>query len=226
MLSYFASKQMELENLQTNLKTEHVNKVNRLLYTESENMRAIQQQSNEILQQNYLLLNANMMMTFDMDSKYQQLYKTYDGSRAVTFSNEDIVRNVSEDEDMLLQSNTMDWHATTDITETQNGEILLMLGPKARRALHPISASQSSVLDMTQVIAKHDDDTMDCQPLNGANATFSLGLNPMPMNLNKKSLAVSRALKDSNPNIHKDLLKGMLTSFWILSIHKICSKSN
>lgn len=218
MLSYFASKQMELENLQTNLKIEHVNKINTLLYTESENMRAIQQQSNEILQQHYLLLNANMLMTLDMEAKYQQLYKAYDGNRAVTFSNEDIVRYAHEDEDMILKSNpmeNMDWHVATEVAEKHNGDILPSLGPKARRALHPNPTA--SVLDMTQVIAKHEEGTMDCEPLHGVNATFSLGLNTVPSSLNKKPLAISRVLKDSNPNIHKDLLKGMFYTFPIAS---------
>lgn len=219
---------MELENLQANLRSEHVKKMNTMFYTETENLRKLQQQSNEILQQNYLLLRANMLMTTDMESKYQQLYKAFEGHRAVKFSNEEMIRYEYDEADMILKGDVgagemqdMDWD---DLPADPNRETFLMpTGPKARRALHTLpdvtvsAPEKSEVINATLVLAKHDDDTDEgCQPLPNINSTFSLNVaKTNKVTINRRPLPLSRALKDANPNVNKEtaVSKGNLSFF-------------
>lgn len=219
--SFLTSKRIELENLQVNLKSEHVNKVNNLLVTERNNMRNIQKQSNEILQQDYLLMKANMLMTSAMEAKFQQLYKAYDGNRVVTFSEENLGHqnyDVEDDnKDMILKAEDTNSDDDNMDCDDNNEAFAIPTGPKVRRALHPEMVNGNGfTLDVTHVIGQHGtamDD--DCQPLSGANSTFLLSAKPTrPVFTSKKASAVSRVLKDTNPNISKDagLTKGMLSS--------------
>lgn len=227
--SFFTSKRTELENLQANLKSDHVNKVNTFLLNERANNRLIQQMSNEILQEDYLLLKANSLMTMAMETKFRELYKAYDGHRGVTFSEENIVHqnyDMDDHNDMVLRPEEM---ANGDIDDIEmdcddnNAPPLFTIptGPKARRALHPeLSNGPTSALDVTQVIERHDMMEDDVQPLSGPNATFLLSAKPtrpgVTFGQNKKVSVVSRVLKDTNPNIAKEFgsAKGNLYQFW------------
>lgn len=215
MQPIFVAKRMELEKVQVNLISDHVHKLNTLLVNERNNLQLIQKQSNEILQQDYFLLKANALMTSAMEAKFEQLYKAYDGHRGVTFSHENTVQQNDDDTDingMILRTdeqNGVDDDDYMDCDDTgHTGTFAIPTGPKARRALHPEMSNGSAVLDATQVIGRHDDQAMDdeCQPLNGPNATFLLSAKPTrPGIVNKKASAVSRILKDTNPNISKDV---------------------
>lgn len=218
-----------MENLQANLISEHVNKVNNLLLNERSSMRHIQQLSNEILQEDYLLMKANAHMTTSMEAKFQQLYKAYDGHRGVTFSEENIVHHnydVDDNNDMVLRPEVIsDNDDDEDMDCDDNNEpIAIPTGPKARRALHPeMTNGHVPSLDVTQVIQRHDDDMDDCQPINSANATFLLKPT-RPAIINKKS-TVSRVLKDTHPNINKDIV-AKSKHFAVVSIHVQILMSN
>lgn len=197
---------MQLENLQANLKSEHVNKINQMMYNELEHMRVIQQQSNQLLQQDYLLLNANMMMTNAMELSHQELYKSFDVQRSVTFSTENKIKYDYDVEQMILPTNGHQEHMDCDVVAMKNTDgRSIVSGPKAKRALHTLTST--SELDVTQVLERHDDDVKmnDLELLSGAhNFTFAINSKPSHMTIGKRPAMTSRVLKDTQQNIHRD----------------------
>lgn len=203
-----------MENLQANLKSDHVNKINQMLINERERMLAIQHQSNQLLQQSYLLLNANMLMTNAMELNYQELYKLLEAPRAVTFSTENQIKYGYDVEKMILTSNGQ--------MEDMDCEVVAMndivsrpvpSGPKARRALHTVTSM--TPLDVTQVLERHEDGT-DCQPLKDShNSTFALNTKPMSVANGKRPFLVTQVLKETPQNIYRDtvITKGKMAGF-------------
>lgn len=214
---------MQLENLQTNLKSDHVKKINVMLVNERERMLAIQHQSNQLLQQSYLLLSANLLMTNAMELNYQELYKSLDAPRAVTFSAENQIKYDYDVEKMILTPNGQ--MEDTDCDVVAMNDIVsrpVPSGPKARRALHTVTST--APLDVTQVLERHEDGA-DCQPLNGGhNSTFAVNAKPTPVAYGKRPLMVNRVLKETQQNIHRDtvmITKGNITHRWRAFVAKI-----
>lgn len=207
MLQYYLQhKATEQKNNETNLKSVHTMKVLQIYNQENEKSRKIIELSNEILQETYFVLNGNMLITDAMREKFNQLYKVHD-QRGVKFTESDEVFEISEnlyqtdfpfDTDHLMVKDEFGLEdgligATKRQRDTGDDTDVV---PTKKRVVRSIFDGQN--LDATQVLATHDDPNNDDSNMN---ATFAIKptLNKCPI----KGTTPSRALKESNPNVHK-----------------------
>lgn len=188
------------------LKSEHTMKVLQIYNQENEKSRKIIELSNEILQEAYFVLNGNMLITETMREKFNQLYKTHD-QRGVKFTESDEIFEIAEqshqtdflfDADHLMVKDeiTSDNTLNTNKRFRDNGDDLDVV-PTKKRVVRSIFDAQN--LDSTQVLETHHDLIPDDGNMN---ATFAIKptINQFPV---KGQTSSSRALKESNPNVHK-----------------------
>lgn len=186
------------------LKSEHTIKVLQIYNQENEKSRKIIELSNEILQDTYCVLNGNMLLSDAMREKFNQLYKTQD-QRGIKFTDSDTVFEVSEypqQTDFLFDADHLMVKDETDSDNVLNTNKRLRDSgddseavPTKKRVVRSIFDGQN--LNATQVLETHDDLNRD----DGMNATFAI--KPAADKLPIKGTSSSRALKESNPNVHK-----------------------
>lgn len=199
-------KNIEQKNVELNLKSDHTMKVLQIYNQENEKSRKIIELSNEILQETYFVLNGNMLLTETMRDKFSQLYKTHD-QRGVKFTEADEVFEISEHHnqaDFLFDADhsmTKDdlgtaeinmWPAKRARDSNDDDEV-----PTKKRVVRSIF--EAPELNSTQVLEIHDDPKLDDGNIN---TTFAIKTNVNKLDT-KGELTATRALKESNPNVHK-----------------------
>lgn len=156
----------------------------RIYFSETENHQKISKLANQLLQQNYLLLSANNLITNDLQSKYSQLYKLFDG-RTMKFVDDEISKTEEnyydimtthdmDDDDFELDNRLTDANgiAQNDVDSNSTDVFVAPVGvPKVKRALDNSDErytmpkrfaslaqtphSATDNLNSTQVLAKH-----------------------------------------------------------------------
>lgn len=214
---------MEQKNSESMLKSTHTMKVLQFYSQENEKSRKIIETSNEILQDSYCLLNANMLMTEEMRDKFAQLYKIHD-QRGVKFTESDEIFEISENHnqaDFLFDAD----HLMVKADDTSSGGSRRSSGafkrsrevggsgddfdacPTKKRVVRSIFNGQN--LDTTHVLASHHSSDLSTDNDNNMNATFAIKPTSVDNSGNSKVAPVKmvmptiRALKENNPNIHK-----------------------
>lgn len=224
---YLKYKDSELEKAQMNSKSEHYLKIIRFYSIETEHYHKTVQISSAISQESYLLLSANLMLTDDLQSKYDQLYKINDGQRSVKFTGEDCTKTDNDEYEIDTNQNIDDITFENGIEEMNvqdvdsDDVIFTMPQPvRAKRSLNtddvPCSlpkrfASTSAVhndqqnLNSTQVLETHyeDDERQFVAPTIDSTTLLK---SKKSVAINKRTFPISRALKETNPNINKPFL--------------------
>lgn len=221
--SYLKCKQIELEKMATECRSKHYCKIIGIYSAEMESSTKAVQLSGEIIQETYYLLCAHQLLTNEMDVKMNQLSKAHDGQRGVRFINgiDDANTKHDNDDDDILHTQNIDditLDNGLDLIDGENDEAIfaIPLAPSskihAKRALNvdetPITmpkrfaATDSSVLNATRVLETHSDDDENGH---GVRPIVSIG-KPSFKSSGKRPMPVSRALKETNTNVHKDYL--------------------
>lgn len=207
-----------------------------MYYAETENHQKISTIANELLQQNFLLLSANNLITNDMQTKYTQLYKMFDG-RTTKFAGDELLKGETEDYDILHAHNMDDDIEFENVDDLAQHEIethqvfaVPMGAPRAKRALNDVTVTNSMPkrfacsaaqhadnLNSTHVVSKHcgDDLDEDIKPISVTDTTFCMEVKPKGILTNKqRQVPAIRVLKESNPNINKEASKGRHLVFY------------
>lgn len=204
--SYLIQKETEQKNIELQLKAEHTMKVLQMYNQENEKSRKIIELSHDILHEAYLVMSGNMLITDSMREKFNQLYKIYD-QRGVKFTESDEVFEIADhpiqidylfDTDHMMAKDNDDETGlnSNKRTRDQYGDDSDMI-PTKKRVVRSIFDGQN--LDTTHTIheLKSDDGNM--------NATFAIKPK-INTGLTVKCTAPVRALKESNPNVHKGFI--------------------
>lgn len=220
VLAYLSSKAIEHKNLELKLKYEHTSKINQIYSQEIEKSRNTIELSNEILQDAYTVLNAHLLVTDNMRSKLNNIYKSYD-LRCIKFTDAD--DNEHKEFDPASNHNRSEYNLDTlasfhkrdsidDIDKMSKMMATFKRGrpsneeyndpnPTKKRAVRSIFEQQNGVLNSTQVLEIHDSHTTN---ENNMESTFAI--KPKKSALKLTNATVTRPLKESNPNVHKDFV--------------------
>lgn len=231
--SYWHFKDTEIKKSQIKSKWDHCLSLLRIYYSDRENHQKISKLSNDLLQQNYLLLSANNLITNDLQTKYNQLYKLFDG-RTTKFADDETSKAEAIDYEILAAHNMDDDDIELD-NRFENGidskamDVFVAPrdAPKVKRALDCGAetnsmpkrfAGQAQInsgkdnLNSTHVLAKHsnldDDLDDDIKPISIVDTTFSLDTKLKGILAAKRPMSAVRALKETNPNVNKDIMRG------------------
>lgn len=201
-------KDSEQKNAEMQLKSEHTMKVLQIYNQENEKSRKIIELSHEILQEAYFVLNGNMLITDAMREKFNHLYKIQD-QRGVKFTESDEIFEISEhpnqtdflfDNDHLIMARDDNDDVTgvysNKRTRDQCGGDDVEMIPTKKRVVRSIFDSQN--LDATQVLDTH----LNGIDLDDGNMNATFAIKPKTNTGSIRSGPV-RALKESNPNVHK-----------------------
>lgn len=211
---YLSQKETERKNLDLTLKNEHLSKVLQFHTQETDRSRRTIELTGEILQDAYLALSSNLLLTDAMRDKLNQLYKSHD-QRGVKFTDADdnlqsefdLTTSTEQNQNEYVLDHDPLVHTMTDSSSTFNlkrgrssGDVRNDNQPTTKkRAVRSIFETQNGNLNSTQVLETHDDlNTLDCN----MDATFAI----KPKKPALKSTEPLRPLKESNPNIHKDFV--------------------
>lgn len=214
-------KDMEQKNSESMLKSTHTMKVLQFYNQENEKSRKIIELSNEILQESYFVLNGNMLLTETMREKFGQLYKIHD-QRGVKFTESDEIFEIFENHNQADYLFDFD-HLMVKVEDPSNGgnssnrnsgafkrsrEFGGVNGdefdvcPMKKRVVRSIFNGQN--LDTKHVLASHAAELNPTDNDNNMNTTFAI--KPVTTSVNSSGnnkVALHRALKESNSNIHK-----------------------
>lgn len=213
---YMRFKKEELDKAQTSFRSDHYLKINRILNVELQNARKAVQLSGEIVQRNYLLLSANMLLTDEMKNKMSLLYKLHDNQRGVKFSATNDASGKGtvddqDDDDVGAPCIFEDVSFETDIEEMSTRDIEieenLFLAPKpilAKRMLNvdeatmsmPKRFAPSTELNVTQVLETATETS------NKIESTFCVKPKGTVKPTIKRTNSV-RALRETSSNLNK-----------------------
>lgn len=219
-MAYLSTKAIEHKNLEFKLKYDHTSKINQIYSQEMEKSRNTIELSNEILQDAYTVLNAHLLVTDNMRSKLNNIYKSYD-QRSIKFTDAD--DNEHKDFDSAPNHNRSEYNLDTlasfherdsidDINNMSKVMAPLKRGrssneehnesnPMKKRAVRSIFETQNGVLNATQVLDTHDHLTT-----NESSMDSTFAIKPQKSALKSSNATVTRPLKESNPNVHKDFV--------------------
>lgn len=196
--SYLMQKETDQKNVELQLKSEHTMKVLQMYNQENEKSRKIIELSHDILHEAYLVMSGNMLITDSMREKFNQLYKIHD-QRGVKFTESDEVFEIADQpiqidylfdtDHMMARDDDETGVHSNKRTRDQYGDDTDMI-PTKKRVVRSIFDGQN--LDKTHTL-NLDDGSM--------NATFAI-----KPKVNTKCAAPDRALKESNPNVHKGFM--------------------
>lgn len=197
------------------------------MYTqEIEGSRKTIKLSSEILQENYLVLSANLLLTDEMRLKYHQLYKVQgDGQRGVKFTEIDEIMPTGSEinainghhANEIVFNNEMTMFDMVKDDFNENGESSGFGAKRAReggddskpskrfaRAIFNADlANANANMNSTQVLETLDDiEELRNLPVIDGDSTFAIKpkISAAPV---KRPVLLSRPLKDSNP-LNKD----------------------
>lgn len=202
--SYLIQKETDQKNVELQLKAEHTLKVLQMYNQENEKSRKIIELSHDILHEAYLVMSGNMLITDSMREKFNQLYKIHD-QRGVKFTESDEVFEIAEHpiqidylfetDHMMARDDDEQGVSSNKRTRDQYGDDTDMI-PTKKRVVRSIFDGQN--LDKTHTLHELNSDD------GNINETFAI--KPKVNTGLTKCVAPIRALKESNPNVHKTFI--------------------